>query len=231
MSIWVNIERFNYLDKTKTRITKEDIYSMKKARKKVLVNSGVCFILTFAFSKYRHRMWVGLKKYFVKSKIQGNIYKLDENNLFLNNNINKNPEITVEYKDRYNSHEHDDSNKLAINSSRRLSSKRNKQILTEEISINETFKPPTYREEYLSSLNRIVPRIQKLIFLKKYSSKLTDQNKILKSGENFLLKTKLIYLPFLIILFMTLYELAITYLALYIKYQPLVDEYYSQKNK
>ena len=67
MSIWVNIERFNYLDKTKTRITKEDIYSMKKARKKVLVNSGVCFILTFAFSKYRHRMWVGLKKYFVKN--------------------------------------------------------------------------------------------------------------------------------------------------------------------
>lgn len=230
-NIWINIQTFNYLNQDNLAIQNSDIEILKNCRQNFMVKPSLFFILTALLGRYRNTLWVSFKKYFVKNKISGNIYKENKNNLDKDPSLQKTQEIRFERKEINLESNTDDYNRVAISMSRKISSRRNKDQL-QDLKIND-FQNPTYREEYLSFFSRFMPKVKRLIYLKKISSKISNQDKVLKNGENYILKSKFIYFPFLIIFIYYLYDLLISYAALYIKFQPLIDEYYEQslKNK
>ena len=145
--------------------------------------------------------------------------------------MNAKEDIVFEYKNNHNE-DIDESNKLALNFARKLKSRRrieeeSNNAPTEQMNLSRV--EPTYSQEYLGFLKKYGTNVKKFAFFKKYAASITGKEKVLHTGENFLLNTKLIYLPFLAILIFSTYDLALTYIGIYFKYQPLIDEYYNYK--
>lgn len=224
--LWLNIDNFNYKDRNKLAIHKNDVESLRVARRNFLLKPGMCLIFTMIFGKYRNRIWSSTKRYFIGERRKDNIYKQ------VNTAEHAKESVVIEYRKNENNFDFDESNKIALNNSRSLRSSRKKNENAENTTnINLTRTEPTFNEEYLGFMNKYRSNIHKLGMFKKYSSKLTGKETILNNGENFLLKTKLIYIPFIVFLLLSLYDLTYTYIGCYFKYQPLVDEYYDYKMK
>ncbi len=231
--LWVNIDKFNYIDRDRLKISKYDVENLKVARKNLLLKPGLCLIATLIFSRYRTKLWSFTKQYFIGNRGSANRYKPSELQAEFNSvNKSKSEEVIIEYKNSDRFSDIDESNRVAISNSRKLSSR--KRILTGEFSKDEIVNiprvEPTYSQEYLGFLNKYGESVRKFAFFKSYTNSITGKEKVLESGETFLMKTKLIYIPFVILLIFALYDLGYTYVGVYFKYQPLIDEYYRQKN-
>jgi hypothetical protein len=234
--LWLNIDKFNYMDRERLRISKYDVESLKVARKNLILKPGLCLIVTMIFSRYRTKLWSFTKNYFIGNRSNINKYKISDiktTQSDLNSIKNsKTEEVIIQYRNPDMYSDIDESNKVAISNSRKVSSRRKK--LNGENSkddiVNIPREEPTYSQEYLSFLNKYGSNVRKFAIFKSYTNNITGKEKILESGETFLMKTKLIYIPFLILLIFALYDLGYTYVGIYFKYQPLIDEYYRFKS-
>jgi hypothetical protein len=225
-SLWMSIDKFNYQDIDKLTITNYDVNNLIISRRNFVLKPGMCLLVTMIFSRYRSRLWSFAKDYFLGNRRAINIYK--SKGEVTNSNMSDKEEVLIEYKNEQTFGDVDESNKFALSNARKLNQRRAKN---EVEFMRITREEPTYSKEYLGFLSRYGQNVKKFNFFKKYTDRFTAQEKVLHSGENFLMKTKLIYLPFLLILIFSTYDLVVNYVGFYFKYQPLIDEFYSQKIK
>lgn len=236
--LWVNIDNFNYkrIDLV-SNISQDDIDRLHKTNKNFLMKPTIFLIATLTISKYRSKLWNKLKEFLYKdrvfpikeiSKENESLSKLSNSPSHFVSNTSQPNEIKFVYvKDNANTYSEESTIKLRT---LRRFSKRNKNQEEDDI-ITITRQEPTVSEEYLGFISNHKKSVHKLSSFKSLMKKFADKNVVYIKGESFVLKSKLVYLPFVIVLLLSLYELMITYGALYFKYQPLVDEYYNQQIK
>jgi hypothetical protein len=222
--LWLNIDRFSYMDKSKFNINKNDIELLQMTRRNMIIKPGTCLLLTMILSKNRMKIWSKFKNYFVRNRVKKN---LDANTITQNTvNISEPPpKIKIEYIDQ----NYDEVNKILLSSSRKLSSRKKNDSIPTDDTMNLPRTEPTFGEMYLSSFVKYKDHVRKFAKFKKFTN--SNKEYVHNRGQIFLNKTRLIYLPFFIILFLSFYDLVMTYAALYLKYQPLIDEYYEKNNK
>jgi hypothetical protein len=234
-NLWMNLDNFNYMKKEIVKVSDNDVEMLRKSRRNAILKPTVCLMLTLMFSRYRGKLWNKLRETLLGDRLVLNQLKKEEE-MKLNvinaemKNHQKPAEIKIEYKQ--NSYSVDEENKIAISKSRRLYSRRKKnqeEIENTTNTVKLTRTEPTVSEEYLHFLPRYKKNVMKISAYKKFFQKYTGKEDVYNKGEKFILNSRLIYLPFLFVLFISIYDLGLTYIALYFKYQPLVDEYYSQK--
>ena len=68
-NIWVNIDKFNYLDPNKLRVAKRDVQVLERTRNNFFIKPGLCLMLTMLYSRYRNRIWGATKNYFLGSRV------------------------------------------------------------------------------------------------------------------------------------------------------------------
>lgn len=235
-NLWLNIDNLSYMEKDRVQISQDDIELLAKARRNLIVQPGICLLLTIGFSRYRHKLWRTTKNYFLGDRTMKRKLKVVDNiggdkassfkSAATDTPISE--EVKIEY--RYsNSNNYEDSNKIALSQSRKLSARRKSSQNEEFMNISRI--EPTVSEEHLSFTHKYINSVRRFALLKKLVNKYTKKDSVYHRGENFLLGSKLIYLPFIILLFLSFYDLILTYAGLYIKYQPLIDEYYGQTTK
>jgi hypothetical protein len=215
IKLWMNIDNFNYKRVDMMTVDEEDMERLNKSHRRFLFRPITCLVISFIISRSRNKMWARLKEFLYKDRVY-NVPK--EKPVLRESGKLEAPKVEFTLKSEA-------ERNLEKNSFMALRKKR-KFSIEEEITSNMRIEP-TVSEEYLKFIPQYKSNIRKLSFFKKYFKKLTDKN-IVNKGENFILTTKLIYIPFIIVLFLSTYELAVTYLGLYLKYQPLIDEYFQQ---
>jgi hypothetical protein len=232
--LWINIDNFNYkrIDLV-SNITEDDIEILHQTHKKFLMKPTLFLVATIAFSRNRTKLWIKLREFLYKDRvfpenlikeaasIQNPKIKPAEINPM--NTANQTKFVYV----RENSNSENEGSTIKLRTWKRFS-KRNRQT-DEEQEIKITRQEPTFSEEYLGFISNHKKNVHKLSGFKILLKKFGNKNFVMNNGENFLLNTKFVYLPFIIILLLSIYELLFTYVGLYFKYQPLIDEYYNQK--
>jgi len=233
--LWLNIDNFNYkrIDLI-TNISQDDIDILNHANKIFLMKPTLFLMATILFSRNRAKIWNKLREFLYKDRvIPQNIVKekSSDKSPLTNNaeiNLNKTTADTKFIYIRENSNSDYENRTIKLGKWKRFSKRNHQSDESNDIII--TRQEPTFSEEYLGFISNQKKNIHKLsgfkIYLKKF---LRNKNFVMNKGENFLMNTKLIYLPFVIILLLSAYELLLTYVGLYFKYQPLIDEYCFQK--
>ena len=119
--------------------------------------------------------------------------------------------------------------KIKISPSRNLSSRRNSneiEIETSDNTITLPRKEPTFREDFFTFGKTSRMKVGRLLYFKQFLNKNINKESMNNRALGFLLNTKLVYLPFVIFTFITIFDFCYTSFGLYMKYQPLVDAYF-----
>lgn len=114
---------------------------------------------------------------------------------------------------------------LKINTSRKITSKKSEKIKDEEI-LNMPRTEPKFREEFFTFGKGARAKASRLLFFKKYLNKNIKKESFNNKALHILVNSKLVYLPFFIFTFLTLFDFGYVSFGLYLKYQPLIDTYY-----
>lgn len=250
--LYLNINKFTYPNQMQIEL--EDIKLFENSLKKTVINPSIFLIATIIFSRLRPRMLRGLKEFFYKSRpesvrkqllddmntkfsqinnteIKNNIIKPKQNNNTNNFDSDKfHDNIMNEYDNIDNHVFNQGGSALKINTSRRLKARREKDNKENEEVLNLPRTEPMFREEYFSFGKGIRAKASRLVFFKKFLNKKIDRKDFNNKALDFLLNSKLVYVPFFIFTFLTLFDFGYTTFGLYLKYQPLIDTYYSMKS-
>jgi hypothetical protein len=232
--LWINIDNFNYkrIDHI-TNISQDDLEILNHANRKFLIKPTLCLMVTILFSKNRVKLWNRFREFLYKDRVIPQNFVKETSTAkssLINNaeiNLNNNTKETKFVYVRENSHSEFESRTIKLGKWKRFSKRNQPSDETNEIIM--TRQEPTFSEEYLGFISNQKKNIHKLSGFKIFLKKFRNKNFVMNKGENFLMNTKLIYLPFVIILLLSAYELLFTYVGLYFKYQPLIDEYCNQK--
>jgi hypothetical protein len=147
----------------------------------------------------------------------------------------KNEEIQEKYqneilKEFERNNELTTATKINISSSRKLKTRRNFNLNENEINddtITLTRKEPTFREDFFTFGKSSRMKVGRLLYFKKFLNKNINKESINNRALGFLLNTKLVYLPFVLFTFITIFDFGYTSFGLYLKYQPLIDAYFN----
>ena len=221
--IWSNIDKFNYKDVNTVKISQEDINIFKKSQKNLIMKPALFFFITFVFSRNRLRIWNSIKKYFMGYRLElnkklRNIEKLE--------NISEN-EKTIKFEYKNQEIPETEYYRVPIITSRIVRTKGGKNEKKEETILIKNTK--SFSDDHMISSSVYKEKANKLSEIKNYLPDYLKQKKSIVKLEHFLLNTKLVYLPFIFILLYFIYDFSLTNLALYLKLQPIADEYYNQK--
>jgi len=251
--LYLNIGKFKYPNQM--QIEPEDITLFENSIKKMIINPTLFIIATITFSRLRPRMLRGLKEFFYKNRPESikkqlleemdgkfseiskkssekinnfNILKPSQDN---NNNISEkyHDNIIKEYDNADNYLFNKGGTTLRINTSRKLKTGRGVDKDQEEETINITRKEPMFREEFFSFGIGVRAKASRLLFLKKFLNRKIDRKNFNAKGLDYLVNSKFVYIPLFIFTFLTIFDFGYTTFGLYLKYQPLIDTYYSVK--
>lgn len=255
--LYLNIGKFKYPDQM--RIEPEDIILFEKSLQKMIVNPTLFLIVTITFSRLRPKMLRSMKEFFYKNRRESikkqliedmndkfsqislkNSDKLAESNknilqTITNNTNNKekynNDLIEEEYDDTDNHLFNQGASALKINTSRKLKARKGDVKENEEEVLNIPRKEPMFREEFFSFGKSTKAKSSRLLFFKKYLNRKVDSKNFNAKALDYLVNSKFVYVPFFIFTFLTLFDFGYTTLGLYLKYQPLIDTYFSLKDQ
>jgi len=241
------------------RIELEDINLFEKSLKRVIISPSIFLVATIIFSRLRPRMLRSLKEYFYRSRPESVrkqlLEDMNENfskikNPYLKNNLMQtklttpnNTDFNINTSDKYHDsimNEYDDidkqifnqgGNSLKINTSRKLKARREKDSKENEEVMNIPRTEPMFREDYFTFSKGIRAKASSLLYFKKFLNKKIDRKNFNNKAIDFLLNSKFVYVPFFIFTFLTLFDFGYTSFGLYLKYQPLIDTYYTMKNE
>ena len=118
---------------------------------------------------------------------------------------------------------------LTVNSSRKLKARRSGKEKEEEETMNIPRQEPMFREEYFTFGRGIRAKASRLLYFKQFLNRKIDRQNFNNKGLDFLVNSKFVYVPFFIFTFLTLFDFGYTSFGLYLKYQPLIDTYYTMK--
>lgn len=228
--LWLNIDSFNYLNPSIVRTSNDDAQLYIKTKRKFWINTSLFLGATFLFSKYRPNLWMRCKNHFLGDRIH-KLNAIKEQDRLEKTLINDpTQKIKIEYKT--SNEDFDGPQNLNLMHSRKLRT-RNKNVVDDivEDTVKIPLQNPTFSEEYFGFMKKYRKNVSQLSVYNKFFHNIFNKKEVNEKGENFIMNTKFIYLPFLIFLIFSLYDLAVTYIALYFKYQPIVDEYYRQNKK
>jgi hypothetical protein len=214
-NLWITIDSFTYPEEIK--INNRDIFMFNKAKRDFIIKPLSILLITALISRNRVQIYNKLKNYLLRGRTFQTVPKKD---------IEKLKSTTQ----KLNNYENIFQDSITVTGSRKLSSRKERLNKVEDEEMKVPLKPPTFSEEYGGFMRKHKEKVHRLSFLKKYFKR-GNREDITNKAEHFLLNTKLIYLPFVLILLIYGYDLGLTYLALYLKYQPVVDQYYKYNNE
>jgi len=232
-NLYINIDKFSYTDPV-LRLDYNDIELLTSKRKQAVIIPSLFFISTFMFSRSRPKLWAYTKNYFLGNRtriqeeaipiIKKEISEVTADKIAKPSAVSAHSTIVnPKYEEVYYK-----NLEIKITGSRNLKLKKGETKQSDD-SYNLPRKEPSIAKEYLSFTSNYMPKGDQLSMMKKFTKKLGNSDSFKNNAEERLLNTKLIYIPFFLVLISYIYDLAFTYFGLYFKYQPLVNEYYDQK--
>jgi hypothetical protein len=215
--LYLNIDKFNYLN-SNLNISKDDIKMLNRSWNDLKYKPTAFLVLTFLVSRNRLKLWN-----YIKSRVRGD-------RIVSSTDYKANFAPAVE-RPQVSTSNHDitlenlNSRIELTNISSRVSKQRREKVEEEK-----TFLPrrnPTFSEEYFKNAGAYTKNVKDMRLKNTLVNFLrTDRESFINRSEKYLMKTKLIYVPFVMVLMLYFSDFAITSLGLYFKYQPLVDQYY-----
>jgi hypothetical protein len=232
-NIWLTIDNFSY--PKLYNIDNRDLDMLRKAKFNLIFYPSITFVICFGVSRNRQRLFTIIKKHFLN---RDKNFKLELENFKMKNTpkeeittqsatIQTEIQETIQYSSQRNISE------IHIFQPRRVIDKRD-PFKTEIVKDTKNTEP--FSEEFGGWLKQYKRSMKQGFspFKMKFKKRLDNKEELSVRINKFLYTTKLIYLPFLLMLIVCLKEFGITYFGLYCKYQPLIDRYFENemaKNK
>ncbi len=227
-NIWLTIDNFSY--PKLYNIDTRDLDMLKKAKYNLMFYPSFTFVVCLGISRNRQRLFTIIKKHYLNREKN---FKLEMENFKMKNthkeeistqsaNIQSEIQETIQYNTQRNISE------IHMFQPRRTIDKKD-PFKTEIIKDTKNTEP--FSEEYGSWIKMYKRGIKQGFspFKMKFKKRLDNKEELSVRINKFLCTTKLIYLPFLVMLIVCLKEFGITYFGLYCKYQPLIDRYYENE--
>ena len=238
-NLYINIDNLNYLENPRG-IDYNDINLLNTKRRQTLIVPSLCLLSTLLISRFRPKLWSYTKNYFIGNRGR-QILPETENITQVKTNVKEalsvksdKPVVTNKSNQPVFEEVYYESVPIKIQGSRNLKLK--KSEVSSDKTVNLPRKEPSIATEYLSFTKNYNPSENSPENKLKIAKNLSILSKMFGNSDSFknkaedrMLNTKFIYIPFMIVLFSYLYDLAYTYFGLYFKYQPLINEYYDQK--
>jgi hypothetical protein len=232
---FINFNKFEY-DNSIERIDPKDIMQMNSIYKKTLFVTVLMPLSGFILIKMKSRMFS-----FILKKLEQNGNAID-NSFSLKHLIRNSEDKTSLEKIQNNSdafkynqivEESTFSERIKVESPSRTIYKRNNSTSSNNTDIKE------FKDKVINHNNSWY-NMKEITFLKNFNeSNLNSVKKTSKFNEYFknsgikymmkFIKSTIIFLPFIVILFKIWYDFLYFNLSMYFKYKPLVDSYYKKK--
>lgn len=250
--LYLNIAKFQYPNQM--QIEPEDLNLFEHSLKKMIMNPTLFLLATITFSRLRPKMLRNLKEFFYKNRPESvkkqlleemneKFSQINQKNSILQttkkayvNEINKQSDkyhdrIINEYENSDNHLFNEGASALRLNTSRKLKARKGgKDSEHQEEILNVPRKEPMFREEYFGFGKGVRAKASRLLYFKQFLNLKVDRSSFNNKALDFLVNSKIVYLPFLIFTFLTLFDFGYTTFGLYLKYQPLIDSYFYHAN-
>jgi hypothetical protein len=214
--LYLNIDRFNYQGGD-INISKDDIEMLNTAWWSLKYKPAIFLLGSILISRNRTRLWN-----YIKDTTRG------ERVITATSDYKANfaPVIEKPFRvDTNNTIEQTYSKIELINTSSRKSRRSREKLEEEKVVLPR--RNPTFSEEYFKNSNVLTKNVKEMR-LKNTLIRLfkTDRESFINRSERYFMKTKMIYIPFIIVFMIYFYDFSVISLGLYLKYQPLIDQYY-----
>ena len=220
-NIWLNIDSFSY--PKLYNIDARDLETLNTVRFNIIFYPTTTFLICFGLSRNREKIFNLVKKHFLNREKN---FKLDLENYKMKD-ITK-EELSIETinisKKKINmfSTKGDD---ISIFEPRKVVN--NRVPYQPQVIKDPKRNVDMFTEEYAGWLKSYKNSAKEGLspFRMMFKNRLDNKEKLSVRINKFLFTTKLIYLPFLIMLIVCFKDLYMTYFGFYCKYQPLIDRY------